>query len=89
MKFKEIQDDREFYKAVHEYSSKVWNWRAHLDDNCEVEPTPEELIMILEARIIWVKEHKRTVDKYLRKRTGRTWARVIDGSRVDPSPDHR
>lgn len=83
MKVTEIHDDREFYEAVHEYATKVWDWRAHVDDDCDIEPTPDEFIAILERRIEWVKEHKRIVDRYLRKRNGPTWVRVIDGSRAD------
>ena len=83
MKTSEIHDDREFYQAVHEYTTKVWNWGAHIDDDYDNEPTPDELIGMLNERIEWVKEHKRSVDKYLRKRGGPNWVRVIDGSRAD------
>ena len=83
MKTSEIHDDREFYQAVHEYTTKVWNWGAHVDDDYDNEPTPDELIGLLNERIEWVKEHKRSVDKYLRKRGGPNWVRVIDGSRAD------
>ena len=83
MKTSEIHDDREFYQAVHEYTTKVWNWGAHVDDDYDNEPTPDELIGMLNERIEWVKEHKRSVDKYLRKRGGPNWVRVIDGSRAD------
>lgn len=83
MKTSEIHDDREFYQAVHEYTTKVWHWGAHIDDDYDNEPTPDELIEMLNERIEWVKEHKRSVDKYLRKRGGPNWVRVIDGSRAD------
>lgn len=76
----EIHDDREFHDAVGVYARKVWEWSAHLDDECDIEPGPDELIAILEARIEWVKEHQRVVDRYLRKRNGPTWFRVIHGS---------
>ena len=84
MKMPEIHDDRAFYEAVHEYANKVWDWRAHVDDDYATEPTPDEFIAILEQRIEWVKEHKRIVDQYLRRRNRPTWFRVIDGSSVDP-----
>ena len=48
-----------------------------------ISTTPDELIEMLNERIEWVKEHKRSVDKYLRKRGGPNWVRVIDGSRAD------
>ncbi len=85
MKLNEIHNDREFYEAVREYTSKVWTWHAHIDDYQEVEPTPDELIEILEERVAWVKAHKRVVDRYLRKRSGPTWIRVIEGSSPDPA----
>lgn len=84
MKEPEIHDDREFYEAVHEYSANVWRWRAHFDETCEIEPTPDELITILETRIEWVNEHKRIVDKYLRKRNGPSWVRVISNDVPNP-----
>ena len=80
VKVAEIHDDRAFHDAEREYSRKVWEWRAHVDDECIIEPGPDELIAILETRIEWVKEHQRVVDRYLRKRNGPTWFRVIDGS---------
>ena len=80
MKVSEIHDDREFYEAVSDYSSKIWQWGAHLDDDSDGQPTPDELIEILSERLEWVKEHKKAVDKYCRKRGGATWFRVIDGT---------
>lgn len=80
MKLRDIRDDRDFYQAVNEYTSMVWRWSAHVDDDAEIEPTPDELIGILEERIRWVKEHKRVVETYLRRRSGASWVRVIDGS---------
>ena len=58
MKTSEIHDDREFYQAVHEYTTKVWHWGAHIDDDYDNEPTPDELIEMLNERIEWVKDHK-------------------------------
>jgi hypothetical protein len=75
-----ISDDREFYKAVRDYTSNVWGWGAHRDDDYEYDPTPDELITLLNERIEWVREHQREVDKYLRRRAGPTWVRVIEGS---------
>ncbi|MDH4107933.1 MAG: hypothetical protein OEW35_06435 [Gammaproteobacteria bacterium] len=80
MKLRDIRDDRDFYQAVNEYTGMVWRWGAHVDDDAEIEPTPDELIGILEERIRWVKEHKRVVETYLRRRGGASWVRVIDGS---------
>jgi len=51
-----------------------------MDDDCEDLPTPDELIEILYQRIAWVKEHKKAVDNYCRKRGGVTWFRVINGN---------
>ncbi len=80
VKIGEIHDDREFYNAVREYTNNVWQWRAHIDDDYESEPTPDELIEMLSERIQWVKAHKTAVNRYLRKRSGPTWFRVIEGS---------
>jgi len=80
---KEIEDDRQFYQAVSEYTNKLWEWRGFLDDDCDVDPTPDEFIELLEERIEWIKNHKRAVDRYLRKRAGPTWFRVIDGTGTD------
>ena len=80
MNVSEIHDERELYEAVSDYSSKIWQWGAHMDDDYENQPTPDELIEILHERIEWVKEHKKAVDKYCRKRGGVTWFRVIDGT---------
>jgi len=82
---REIRDERELYRAVNEYTGKVWSWGAHCDGDMEVEPTPDELIEILEERIRWVKEHKAVVERYLRKRERPAWARVIEGSGTDPT----
>ena len=83
MKVDEIHDDREFYEAVHDYANKVWNWHGHVDDEFEIEPTPDEFIALLETRIEWVKAHKKAVDDYLRRRNGPTWVRVINGSKAE------
>lgn len=80
VKFREIKDERDFYKAVHQYSMKIWSWGAHIDGDWDEEPTPDELIKMLEERIAWVKAHQRAVDKYLKKRHGRGWVRVFDGA---------
>jgi len=76
----EIHDERELYEAISDYSRKIWRWEAHMDDDCEDLPTPDELIEILYQRIAWVKEHKKAVDNYCRKRGGVTWFRVINGN---------
>lgn len=80
MKVSKIHDERELYEAVSEYSSKIWQWGAHMDDDFEMQPTPDELIDMLIKRIEWVKAHKKAVDEYCRKRSGPTWVRVIDGT---------
>ena len=59
----------------------MWQWGAHLDDDFGCQPTPDELIDLLNERIQWVAEHKKAVEKYLRKRNGPGWVRVIDGAR--------
>jgi len=80
---KEIEDDRQFYQAVREYANRIWEWRGYGDDECGDDPTPEEFIELLEERIEWLRDHKRAVDRYLRKRSGPTWIRVIDGTGAD------
>ena len=80
MTVKEIEDERQLYQAVCEYTNKIWEWRGFGDDDCDGEPTPDEFIRILEERIEWIRDHKRAVDQYLRKRNGPTWFRVIDGT---------
>ena len=84
MKVGEIRDERDFYEAVREYTNKVWQWGAHLDEDYKIEPTPDELIEVLKNRVKWVEAHKVAVDTYLRKRRSPTWVRVIDGSKGDP-----
>lgn len=81
----EIRDDREFYEAVREYTSRLWEWGAIRHGEDESERTPDELIELLNKRIAWVQAHKKAVDHYLRRRSGPTWVRVIDGSSVEPS----
>jgi hypothetical protein len=83
VKVSEIRDEREFYDAVREFSSKIWEWGAHRDGDFEFEPTPDELIEILEKRLDWVRAHKKAVDRYLRRRSGLSRVRVIDGSKAD------
>lgn len=85
MELKEIKDERELYRAVHEYSSRIWSWGAHLDEDWNKEPTPDELIAILQERIEWVKAHQRAIDRYLRRMRGPGWVRVFDGPRADSS----
>lgn len=80
MSVSEIHDEREFYQAVRDYTDNVWQWGAHNDDDYDCEPTPDELIKLFQKRIEWVKEHQKAVEKYLRRREGPTWFRVIDGS---------
>ena len=78
----EIRNDRELYEAMNEYTSRIWRWGAHVDDDCDSQPTPDELIDILNERLQWVMDHKRAVEKYLQTR-GPRWVRVIDGSKAD------
>ena len=80
---REICNEREFYDAVREYTNKIWRWGAHLDDDDCDQPSPDELIGLLEARIAWVKAHKKAVDQYLKRRNGPTWVRVYEGSKSD------
>ena len=80
MKMDEIRDERDFYQAVRDYSSKVWAWGATIDDDYDSEITPDELLELLEERIEWVKAHKKAVDRYLQKQGGMRWLRVIEGS---------
>jgi len=80
---KEIRDERDLYQAVREYAANVWRWGvAEIDE--EAEPTPDEFIEILTERIEWVKAHAAAVDRYLRRRSGRTRVRLVDGSREEP-----
>jgi hypothetical protein len=79
----EIRNEREFYQAVRDYSSKVWQWGASMDDDFNSEMTPNELLELLEERIRWVKAHKRAVDRYLQKQGGMRWLRVIESSASD------
>lgn len=80
VKVSEIRDDREFYEAVNDYTNRLWQWGAFGDEDFDSTPTPDELIELLNERIEWVKEHKKAVDKYCRKRASVTWFRVIDGA---------
>ena len=83
MRVHEIRSQREFYDAIHDYSRKVWHWGAEDQGEDGNEPTPDELLELLEQRIEWVKAHKKAVDTYFRKLHGPTWVRVIDGSKTD------
>jgi len=83
VKMDEIRNEREFYQAVRDYSSKVWQWGASMDDDFNSEMTPNELLELLEERIRWVKAHKRAVDRYLQKQGGMRWLRVIESSASD------
>lgn len=83
MKVYEIRNEREFYQAVRDYSSRVWQWGASMDDDFDSEMTPDELLELLEERIEWVKAHKEAVDRYLQKQGGMRWIRVIEGSASD------
>ena len=76
----EIRNERDFYQAVRDYSTKVWAWGATRDDDYESELTPDELLELLERRMEWVKAHKKAVDRYLQKQGGMRWLRVIEGS---------
>ncbi len=78
MKLHRIRDERDFYAAVADYSIKVWEWGAHVDDDFDCKPTPDEVIRLLEERIHWVREHKKSVDEYLRRRHGTSRLRVIE-----------
>ena len=79
MKVDEIRNEREFYEAVRDYSSKVWQWGASLDGDCHSEPMPDELLELLEERIRWVKAHKKAVERYLERQGGLRWLSVIEG----------
>ena len=81
VKVDEIRDEREFYQAIREYTSKVWQWGApYDDDDFDGEMTPDELVDVLERRVQWVKAHKKAVQRYLDKKSGTRWLRVIEGS---------
>ena len=81
----EIRDEREFYEAIRDYTRNAWQWVGFGDDDADTECTPDELIEVLQERIRWIEAHKREVDRYLRKRNGPTWVRVIDGSKAKPA----
>ena len=80
MKIDPICNDRELYQAVHEYMSNVWRWGGDTDGEFGSEPSPDDLITLLESRIAWVKAHKEAIERYLNRRCGPHWVRVIDGS---------
>lgn len=85
MKIPEIRNDNDFYRMVQAYTRKFWQWGVGLDDDvdnddCE-EPTPDEMIRILQSRIEWVQSYSAAVDKYLQRRSGPKWFRVVEGSR--------
>lgn len=79
MKMREIKNDKELYRAVKEYTSITWQWGVSEFDD-EFEPEPHELIEILNERIEWVKAYSAEVDRYLRRRRGPTWFKVLDGT---------
>lgn len=85
MEVHEIHDEREFYEAIRDYTRKAWQWVGFGDDDADTDCTPDELIDLLYERIHWVEAHKRAVDRYLRRRQGPTWVRVIDGSKTGPA----
>lgn len=85
VKIPEIRNDHDFYQTVHAYTRKSWQWGIGVDedidgDDCE-EPTPDEMIRILQSRIEWVKSYSASIDKYLQRRNGPKWFRVVEGSR--------
>lgn len=80
VKVNEIRNEREFYRAVRDYSSRVWQWGAPFDEDFDCEMTPDELVEVLEERIQWVKAHKKAVERYLQKQGGSRWLRVVGGS---------
>ena len=80
MKVDQIRNERELYEAVRDYTSKVWDWGGYADDDYDHQPTPDDLIAVLEQRIAWVKAHQEAVERYLNKRRGPLWVRVIDGT---------
>ena len=86
MKMDEIRNEREFYQAVRDYSSRIWAWGATREDDFDDELTPDELLELLETRIEWVKAHKKAVERYLQRQGGMRWLRVIEGS-ASESPD--
>ncbi len=79
MKVPDIKNDKDLYRAISEYSSRVWEWRGHLDEDYEQEPTPDEFINMLKERIRWVREHTSAINRYLLKRNRASWYRVIEG----------
>ena len=90
MKVDEIRNEREFYEAVRDYSSKVWQWGASPDyDDDTTEPMPDELLAILEERVQWVKAHKKAVDRYLARQGGTRWLRVFDGAKTETRDQSR
>jgi hypothetical protein len=81
VKIDPICNDRELYRAVNEYMGNVWKWGGDLDGDFGAEPSPDDLITLLESRIAWVKAHQQAVEHYLNRRCGPHWVRVIDGSK--------
>lgn len=77
----DINDEEEFYAAVTLFAHKTMFWSVRRAGST---PTPDEVIEILNDRIEWVEQHKRAVDRYLRRRKGPTWVRVIEGSGDEP-----
>lgn len=85
VKIPEIRNDNDFYQSVYAYTRKFWQWGVEFDEDvdgnvCE-QPTPDEMIRILQSRIEWVKAYSASVDKYLQRRNGPKWFRVVEGSR--------
>jgi hypothetical protein len=73
----EINDEEEFYAAVMLFAHKTIFWSVRAGGQT---PTPDDVIDMLNERIEWVQRHKRAVERYLRRRNGPTWVRVIEGS---------
>lgn len=81
MEDEEINDEEAFYAAVSRFATMAMIWNIRRTGNTA---TPDEVIEILNERIEWVEQHKRAVEKYLRRRKGPTWVRVIEGSGDEP-----
>lgn len=73
----EINDEDDFYAAISQYANKTIFWNVRRGGS---PPTPDDVIEILNDRIEWVEQHKRAVERYLRRRNGPMWVRVIEGS---------
>ncbi len=78
-----IENERDFYKAISEYTEKTCSWQSWYEDDYIREATPDEMIELLQSRVEWLKAHKRAVDRYLRKQAGPHWVRVYENPKVE------